>query len=38
MRLRLLAVISIVCLLFAPGGYAAGDTFRGQCGRDDIRR
>ena len=26
MRLRLLAVISITCLLFAPGGYAAGDT------------
>ena len=26
MRLRLLALTSIVCLLFAPGGYAAGDT------------
>jgi len=25
MRLRLLAVISIASLLFAPGGYAAGD-------------
>ena len=26
MRYRLLAVISIVCLLYAPGGYAADDT------------
>jgi len=26
MRLRLLALTSIACLLFAPGGYAAGDT------------
>ena len=26
MRLRLLALIAITCLLFAPGGYAAGDT------------
>ena len=26
MRLRPLALISIVCLLFAPGGDAAGDT------------
>jgi len=25
MRLRLLAVISITCLLIAPGGYAAGE-------------
>ena len=25
MRSRLLALTSIVCLLFAPGGYAAGD-------------
>jgi Cu/Ag efflux protein CusF len=25
MRLRLLAVTSIACLLFAPGGYAAGE-------------
>ena len=25
MRLRLLAVISIACLLFSPGGYAAGE-------------
>ena len=26
MRPRLLAVTSIACLLFAPGGYAAGDS------------
>lgn len=26
MRLRLLAMISIACLLLASGGYAAGDT------------
>ena len=26
MRLRLLALTSLACLLFAPGSYAAGDT------------